>query len=113
DAPSRQPQPPARVQALDPDPPVVQRGDAVRRRREEGEEAARSLIVPFSSFFYFLQGVFRGTREAGGQRPQEASRRSRASQRLPRPALAVVPQGQGADAPLAQLRLPRPSGPQG
>ena len=33
--------------------------------------------------------------------------------RLPRPALAAVPQGQGAGHPLARLRLPRPQGAQG
>ena len=34
-------------------------------------------------------------------------------QRLPRPALAAVPQGQGAGHPLARLRLPRPQGRKG
>ena len=34
---------------------------------------------------------------------------SRAGQRLPRPALAPVPQGQGAGHPLARLRVPGPS----
>ena len=43
----------------------------------------------------------RGTRQAGSQRPQEAPGRPRARQRLPRSALAAVPQGQGAGHPLA------------
>ena len=55
----------------------------------------------------------RGTREAGGQRPEEAPGRPRAGQRLPRAALASVPQGQGAGPALPRLRLPRPSRPQG
>ena len=54
-----------------------------------------------------------GTRQAGSQRPQEAPDHPRARQRLPRPALAPLPQGQGAGHPLAGLQLPRPQGPQG
>src|SRR5206468_12026802 len=82
---------------------------------QEGEEAARPLTPtpsPPAPAAPTMQGETRGTREAGGQRPQEASRSSRARQRLSRPAVAALPQGEGADAPLAQLRLPRPSCPQ-
>ena len=39
--------------------------------------------------------------------------RPREGQRLPRPALAALPQGQGAAAPLRDLRLPRPQEAQG
>ncbi len=54
-----------------------------------------------------------GTREAGGQCPQEAPGRTRARQRLPGPAVAAVPQGQGAAAPLHGLCVPGPQGSQG
>ncbi|CAA9382116.1 MAG: LSU ribosomal protein L20p, partial [uncultured Nocardioides sp.] len=54
-----------------------------------------------------------GTRQAGGQRPQEAPGRPRAGRRLPRSAFAPVPQGQGAGHPLAGLQLQRPPQEQG
>ena len=59
------------------------------------------------------QGVTSGTRQAGGQRPQEAPGDPRAGHRLPRSAFAAVPQGQGAGHPLAGLQLPRPQGRKG
>ena len=60
------------------------------------------------------QGARRhGTRQAGSERPEEAPDHPRARQRLPRPALAPVPQGQGAGHPLAGLQLQRPPQEQG
>ena len=89
-------------------------------RRQEDQEAARHVSRPPSHPEIVRPAgahgtgphkeLTRGTREAGGQRPQEAPGRPRAGQRLPRSALAAVPQGQGADAPLDDLRLPRPQG---
>src|SRR5215212_3983370 len=54
-----------------------------------------------------------GTREAGGQCPEEAAVDAGGGQRLPRAALQALPQGEGAAAPLVQLRLPGPAGAQG
>ncbi|CAA9323872.1 MAG: LSU ribosomal protein L20p, partial [uncultured Nocardioidaceae bacterium] len=50
-----------------------------------------------------------GTRQAVRQRTQEAPHHAGARLRLPRPALAPVPQGEGAGHPLDGLLLPGPS----
>ena len=84
-------------------------------RRQEASSAC-SASEPTSAHrpAHTIQGVLtRGTRQAGSQRPQEAPGHPRAGQRLPRSALAAVPQGQGAGHPLPGLRLPRPQEAQG
>src|SRR5699024_5379648 len=56
--------------------------------------------------YEFFEGVTRGTCEESGQRSQEAPGHPRPGKRLPRTALAPVPQGQGTGHPLAGLQLP-------
>ena len=91
-------------------------------RRQEGQAPARQLSPPPAHSprpsgqqprLRIPKENTHGTRQAGSQRPQEAPRDPRAGQRLPRPAVPAVPQGQGAGPPLDGLRLPRPQGAQG
>ena len=85
----------------------------LEERPEEGQEASRPLTPIHPQISPDSKEYSRGTREAGGQRPEEAPGRPRAGQRLPRAALAALPQGQGAGPAQPRLRLPRPPGPQG
>ena len=97
------------------DPPHERHGRGRQGRRQARQEAARPL-TPRSRLTPELsthKEYHHGTRQAGSERPQEAPDHPRARQRLPRPALAPLPQGQGAGHPLAGLQLPRPQGAQG
>src|SRR6201989_3608069 len=107
-APPRQPWPSVREEVVPPDAAALRRSDARAERRQDDQEAAGQVARPA-----LRETEHNGTRQAGDQRPQEAQGCPRTGQRLPRTAVTAVPQGQGADAPLDDLRLPRPQGPQG
>ena len=96
------------------------RGRARRRRRQEDQEAARPLSPRPAAIGCprraritdeELLHMARVKRAVNAQKKRRVD--PRAGQRLPRPALAAVPQGEGAGAPLARLRLPRPHEAQG
>ena len=106
---------PARAQVVDPHAPARRGRHRVPRGRQEGQAPPRHLSPTSTRPDRFgptkEYPVARVKRAVNAQKKRRDDPRAR--QRLPRPALAAVPQGQGAGHPLARLRLPRPQEAQG
>ena len=95
------------VIASDPAPPPGPKRSSRAPTLYPRQEAARPLSSDSTTIRLPVTSAarrarkHRGTRQEGSQRPEEAPRDFERRQRLPGPALAAVPQGEGAAAPLA------------